>query len=301
MAYDNSATPALCCIGALLRDDIAIPRQLLHPGVSNPVDWQLKLGGVAGNVARAASLASKTSLISAIGNDMSSLINDHSLAGVDGRWLFRDSPNDRYTAVLTESGELFVGLASTALTESLQSGDVEPHLPYACKAYILDANLNQACLTQLVGQLKNRREHPLIVALPVSPEKSRRWLACASDVDLLFCNRREAAALTELNVESHIDHLIEGLGDCGFSSIVLTDAANPITVVQNGVSNVIDVPASTISGDVNGAGDALTGATLCHYLHNLDLTSSVQHAGIVAAQCVLEGKPIHYPVPGTAA
>jgi sugar/nucleoside kinase (ribokinase family) len=85
----------------------------------------------------------------------------------------------------------------------------------------------------------------------------------------------------------------------GFTDIVLTDAANPLTVMQSGELTTIDVPECNIMGTVNGAGDAMAGATLAHYCHNGDLVRSMKEAGIIAARCVLEGTPIRYPAPTT--
>jgi len=212
-----------------------------------------------------------------------------------------DQPFDRYTAVLDEHGELFVGLASTELAESLKLSDIQPLIdrPKESKppqAFAIDANLSAECLCELVAYLANEYSASTIAALPISPEKAIKWRDCANDVDVLFCNRREAAALTGLETEETSNTLIRALEGLGFASIVLTDAGEPITVLQEQQLASVPVPAVTISSTVNGAGDALCGATLSHYVRNQDLERSVSTAGLAAAHCILTGTPLNYPI-----
>jgi len=297
MPANHTLSPGLTCIGSLLVDDIAKPQQILHAGASNPVRWTQSVGGVAANVARAAALRTKTTLISAAGNDIPSLLNHPSLHQVDCQWIKHDSAFDRYTAVLNEHGDLFVGLASTELAESLNLAAIQPLLRQPTQAYAIDANLSTECLLELVEYIDNEHTGSLIAALPISPEKAIKWRECASKVDILFCNRREAAALIGQQTHSTTDTLalIHALADCGFNNTVLTDAAKPIKVMQRGQVSSIEVPATSITGTVNGAGDALSGATLSHYLKTKDLAQSVSKAGLIAAQCVLSGSTVHYP------
>lgn len=285
----------LTCIGSLLVDDIAKPLQILHAGASNPVRWTQGVGGVAANVARAAAVHEKTSLISATGNDFPALLNHASLSRVHCQWIKREKPFDRYTAVLTEGGDLFVGLASTELAESLRMADIQSFIAAPSSAYAIDANLNSQCLLELLEFLACEQPDAIIAALPISPEKALKWQTCAAKVDVLFCNRREAAALTELSATSPTDELANALTDMGFTSIVLTDADDPIKVMQQGLLKSVVVPSVEITGNVNGAGDALAGATLAHFIKTGDLTPSVTVAGLKAAHCVLTGSPITYP------
>ncbi len=288
---------SLTCIGSLLADDIAKPKKKLHQGASNPVIWEQHLGGVAANVATAAALHCDTTLVSAVGHDIDALLEDPKLDKVTPAWIRFPRANDRYTAVLTPRGDLYVGLASTELTEGLAFDDVEPLLPQAAHCYAIDANLNPDCLAELVAYLRGLAHHPTLVALPVSPEKAVKWLSCANRVDLLFCNRREAAALTTLPGDATTAQYISALRDLGFTDIVLTDADKPIAVLQADEMTKIDIPECKITATVNGAGDALVGATLAHYCQNYELVSCIRRAGLIAAHCVLKGSPISYPAP----
>ena len=286
---------SLTCIGSLLVDDIAKPLQILHAGASNPVRWTQSVGGVAANVAKAAAVREKSTLISAAGNDQPALLNHAGLSQVNCQWIKRDKPFDRYTAVLTEDGDLFVGLASTELAESLTMDDIQPHIAAPTSAYAIDANLSSQCLLELLEFITSEQPDSIIAALPISPEKAIKWRLSAAKVDVLFCNRREAAALTDQPATLPVEELATALLDMGFTNIVLTDAANPITVMRQGQLTNVMVPSINITGNVNGAGDALAGATLAHYLKTRNLTRSVTVAGLTAAQCVLTSSPITYP------
>ncbi|MEE9333909.1 MAG: PfkB family carbohydrate kinase [Granulosicoccaceae bacterium] len=285
----------LTCIGSLLVDDIAKPLQILHAGASNPVQWTQGVGGVAANAARAAAVHEKTNLISAAGNDIPALLCHDSLSRVNCQWIKREKPFDRYTAVLTEKGDLFVGLASTELAESLCLSDIQAHLTEPASVYAIDANLNSQCLSELVEFITSRHPDAIVAALPISPEKALKWQPCAEQVDVLFCNRREAAALTDRYAMLPSDELATALMSMGFANVVLTDADKPIKVAQQGQLTNVAVPSVSLTGNVNGAGDALAGATLAHFIKTNDLLSSVYVAGLAAARCVLTDSPITYP------
>ncbi len=291
----NDQALSLTCIGSLLVDDIAKPLQILHAGASNPVSWSQSVGGVAANVARAAAVCVKTTLISAAGNDLPAVLSHPNLNTVDCHWITRDKPFDRYTAVLNESGDLFLGLASTELAESISLSDILAQIKAPTTAFAIDANLNGQCLRELVDYIKSTHPNTIIAALPVSPEKAVKWQASAAEVDVLFCNRQEAAALTGQPPALPIDELANALARMGFGCFVLTDAGKPIRVRQhNQLTNVV-VPQVAITGNVNGAGDALAGATLAHFLTRHKLVESTSIAGLAAARCVLNSSTLNYP------
>ena len=156
-------------------------------------------------------------------------------------------------------------------------------------AYAIDANLNTQCLQELVEFLASKQPRAIIAALPISPEKALKWRTCSDKVDMLFCNRREAAALTDKQTSAPIGELGSALTEMGFANIVLTDASNSIQVIQHKQLTNVAVPSVDITGNVNGAGDALAGATLAHFIKTGDLTRSVTVAGISAAHRVLTG------------
>ncbi len=294
MPRPETANKNILIIGGLLFDDIAISTENLRPGCSNPVSWHHRLGGVATNIARVAAQQVGVLLIACTGDDeygkrLTGLLAQYSLSTSLVVWPGENS--DRYTAVLDSNGELFIGLADASLVEQMRWSDIEQRLPkWQPEAIVVDANLSQICLNESVNALASHYEtHVPIHALAVSPAKSVRWLNVADKVDLLLCNRREAAALTKLDWQSDINTLADGLIKQRFSSFVVTDGGAPILVQDQQTRSIVPVPEIRINKNVNGAGDALAGAAIVQLINGQRLSQAVSGAGLEAARAVLAG------------
>jgi len=294
MSKPEKTTKNVLIIGGLLADDIAISTENLKPGSSNPVNWQHKLGGVATNVARVVTQQLDVLLIANCGDDesgktLAQLLDQQQLSTSVKVWSGENS--DRYTAVLNPDGELFIGLADARLAEQMQWHHIQQRLPsWRPEAIVLDANLSSSCLKESVAALTSHYGSGVpIYALCVSPAKSIRWLNVAHNVDLLLCNRREAAALTALDWQSDINVLADGLQSKRFSSFVITDASNAVLVQEPQSRSIIPVPAIHIDKNVNGAGDALAGATIIELVYRQSLPQAVRAGGLPAARAVLTG------------
>ena len=295
MPKPETATTNVLVVGGLLVDDIAISTENLKAGSSNPVNWQHRLGGVAANVARVAAQQLGVLLIANTGDDengklLASQLAQQSLSSSLVVWTSDNS--DRYTAVLDSDGELFIGLADARLVEKMSWKDIEQRLPeWRPEAIAIDANLSESCLVESVTALSSHYETQVpIYALAVSPAKSRRWLNVADKVDVLLCNRREAAALTELDWQSDIHKLADGLHEKKFASFVITDGGEPILVQDRQTRTSVPVPHVPIDKNVNGAGDALAGATIVQLISGQSLPAAISAAGLEAARAVLIGR-----------
>jgi len=294
MPKPETATKNMLIIGGLLVDDIAISTENLRPGSSNPVTWLHRLGGVATNVARVAAQQLDVLLIANTGDDehgklLADLLVKQSLSSSLVVW--SQARSDRYTAVLNSDGELFIGLADARLVEQMRWRDIEQRLPaWRPEAIVIDANLSQACLKESLTALSSHYDTRVpIFALAVSPAKSIRWLTLASKIDLLLCNRREAAALSKLDWQSDINSLADGLMDSQFSSFVITDGGDPILVQNKQTRSFVPVPNIQIEKNVNGAGDAMAGATIVELIRGKSLPQAISTAGLNAAKAVLTG------------
>lgn len=295
----------LAIIGALHVDDIARSSNTLVSRASNPVNWEQRLGGVAANAARAAAqsgIAHQTiEFMAAVGDDPlgRSLFSALSTCDViPYLQTIPGYPTGRYTAVLNNDGELYIGLADVALAEQLASSHLHqfsqssPH-----SALLVDANLSEHCLVS-VANLAIKTSTPL-AALTVSPSKSLRLLPIATQVDLLFCNRREAMALVanddaaaELNGTEFVstELLADALSELGFKQIVLTDAQAPILIQDNDGRHRITVPSIDSPYTVNGAGDAMAGSCFAAWASGMSLHDSVKLHGLNAASQVVRGE-----------
>jgi len=205
--------------------------------------------------------------------------------------MYRRWNSDRYTAVLNSDGELFVGLANSSLVEKMRWSDIEQRLPeWRPAAIVLDANLSQICLNETINALASHYETRVpVFALSVSPAKSVRWLGVSDKVDVLLCNRREAAALTNLDWQCDINTLADGLSKKQFSSFVITDGGESILVQERQTRTFVPVPEIQISTNVNGAGDAMAGAAIAQMINGRRLPEAISAAGLGAARAVLFG------------
>ena len=294
MSKSDETDKNIIVIGGLLVDDIAISEEYLRAGSSNPVQWQHRLGGVATNVARVVAQQLNTRLIACTGDDdygklLANLLEKEILQS--SLIVQQNQASDRYTAVLDHDGELYIGLADTRLAEQLQWSDIKTHLPATRPdAIVIDANLSEQCLTKTMAGLANHYQPNVpVIALAVSPKKSLRWLPVADSVATLLCNRREAAALTGLEVDSHINALADALIQKRFQRFIITDGSEPIVVQELDSRHTISVPPVDIEQNVNGAGDALAGATIVQLALNQSLLTAVSTFGLDAARSVLIG------------
>lgn len=282
-------------IGGLLVDDIAIPLENLRPQSSNPVKWQHRLGGVAANVAQVVAQQLNTVFIASTGDDehgklLAALLAKAAVSASLVVWTDRRS--DRYTAVLDTNGELYIGLADAQLAEQTSWLDVQSRLPASTpSAVILDANLSAECIEDTIaGCVSQYAEKPLLIALAVSPVKARRLLPVAGNIDVLMCNRREAAALCDMAWDSSIDQLADGLLAKQFKRFGITDGHQAVLVQDKTKRSLIDVPPMSIDNSVNGAGDALAGATVIGMVKGFALQDAVASYGLPAARAVLSGE-----------
>jgi len=300
--------PELHIVGALHIDEVATVQGSFVPAASNPVLWKRYAGGVGCNVARAVNtiLRSEAADISvrfhtALGDDSHGQILVDRLQ-TDGLsvnpYIIEGHSTGRYSVVVDESGQLILGLADVQLAEQLQASRLLSELNTGTNtSLLLDANLSQACIRGLMEAAC--RASMNVTALTVSPSKAVRLLPWADKIDLLFCNRREAQALLIASGQSPektaveqlpLKELADALLTLGFVSFVLTDAAETILVMYQNVLIRVPVPPVKISHNVNGAGDALAGASVAGWLMGLPLERAVTDLGLALAADVLSGK-----------
>ena len=291
----------LCVVGATHIDETAVLTNALHPGASNPVQWQRSIGGVALNVFRSARAVLpaeyNVTLCSSIGNDAAAAHIQSSLPAA--KLITTDYATDRYSAILDRDGLLILGLADTHTIESVDYEQLAPSLTPLndTDTLVLDTNLSATTLTQILTNITA----PQTVVMAVSPVKVMRITDQAQRIDLLFVNRQEACQLSGVSrhdpTQADLTRVSAALAAVGFGRHVITDAAQPVQLHDNSLNATVDVPPlasnKTISS-VNGAGDAMAGATIAGLLTGLSLHDSVKHQGLRAAIAVLTGtrKPL---------
>lgn len=298
-------TPRLLVIGAVHLDDIAIPLYPLVPEASNPVNWTQRLGGVAANAACAAARTlnhttnDHVHLMAAVGNDATALLLKQALngAGVETRLVeFPATATGRYTAIMTDKGDLHIGLADVSLAERLgESCEHEVVELSSYNAVLVDANLSENYLKTITGQAATLDIS--LAAMSVSPAKSQRLISMAKQIDVLFCNRREALSMNpQFSANATLEQLADGLCHIGFTRFVLTDASSSLLVQDTCCRVRLNVPKVQSIHNVNGAGDALAGASFAAFSHGIPLAQAVQEAGLVQAAMVVTGEQTAPPI-----
>jgi len=292
--------PQLFVIGALHVDEIATADTPFILGESNPVSWIQRVGGVAANAARAASAAApdtNITLLANCGNDANAqnLRSAMLETGVDVLTPYTNRCNaGRYCAVIQPNGDVLIGLADVSQAEAISAEAITEHLhKLRVDAILLDGNLSATTIKEFAAAPQTKTA---LMAVCVSPAKSDRFVESLAFLDVLFCNRQEAAALTakiENAADGSVEPKLESLCSQGCAHIVMTDGANGVHIQSGRDHSHLTANAIENSHTLNGPGDALAGATAANLLTaditHQRLTEAVLTRGMPAAGAVLAG------------
>ena len=284
--------PRIACIGAANMD---VKAQCLAPvamGSSNPVTLMRGFGGVARNVAETlARLECDIAMVSRVGLDTD---GDGLLAGlralsVDTAMVGRSRlfPTATYTALLAPDGEMVVAFADMAIYDEM-TPDLTTAIPIGLAAYdiwFVDANLPADTIESL---LDAKPADVMLAADPVSVLKAGKIARQLDRVDLLFCNRDEAAYLADMPIRAPLDvtEAAHRLRAHGTGAVVISLGAQGAFVCSDLVYDFFPaLPAAKV--DVTGAGDALVAGVLYGQGTGLPLDRAVG-CGLASAALALE-------------
>jgi len=294
---DTDPGSAVLAIGGANRDEVMHLAGPMHLGASNRVQTRSVAGGIARNVAQnLVALGVDTRLLTAIGDDEIGdwLLSQTAAAGVDVSPAIRRTgmATGRYIAVLDTGGELAVGLADMAATESLAPAEIfaASELIETVAAIFADTNLKPETLTALFKTAADSAT-PVSVDL-VSPVKAARLPDDLSPIDLVVGNRREAVSL--LGLEKSPADLAAAIVDRGAKAAVISDGDGPVgwcELTANGKDNGNELPPRLTVVDVTGAGDALHAGIIAARLGGATLQNAVVAGLKVAGQIV--SSPAH--------
>jgi pseudouridine kinase len=185
-----------------------------------------------------------------------------------------------YTAIFDGDGELVIGLADMAIFEELGEWIAPAELAGADTLLFLDANLPERTLATLLSA----RRGPAAVS-PVSVQKCRRVRNQLDQLDMLFLNVYEAAALLAASPEA--GSLAAALAASPVPRGVLTDGPGGALAWDSGrVERIAAAPAWAVN--VNGAGDALAAGTIARLWAGDDFSDAVRCGVALAAMTVEE-------------
>lgn len=253
---------------------------------SNIGRMRTSLGGVARNVAEnLARLGIAVGLISRIGDDLEGrrILDESSRAGIDMSAVtpVAGATTASYTAIFSGDGELVIGLADMAIFDAIEPEAVAARIAACAPDSFLfaDANLPPAVL----GAIAKAKGDRALACVPVSVQKLARLMPILADIDILFLNLYEARALvgSEESAEELAARLAAGPVPRGLLTL------GPQGALAWDAGKVTPVPAlASRPTNVNGAGDALAGATLARLAMSDDFLNAARHAMAAAALTV---------------
>jgi len=252
-------------------------------GGSNPGRFTIMPGGAALNVASSlAALGVDVRLCSICGNDAEAevILQVATARGMDLRaQISPDHPTATYTSIVGPDGGLVIALADMAIYETLDPASVDGVAE--ADWLLIDANLSSGAIAKLLADTSGR-----VAAMTVSYAKAGRLRPALHQIEILFTNRAELAALCERPVDAPMDDLLSRFSELGGREAVVTDGPADVWTVQKGAAEYHPVPAAPEIVDVTGAGDGLTAGCLATLIAGQSLDEAVPH-GIRTAQAVL--------------
>ena len=266
---------------------------ILH--VSNPGRFERFAGGAGLNSASAAvALGLAATLAGPVGEDEAGreLRRIAAARGIgDALCPMAGRNTGSYTSIMAPDGEMVIGLADLAIYEAADADWLAGHCGPALAAadlWFLATNSSEATLADLCARAGDKA----VAAATISPAKAVRLIPVLSRLDLIFTNLREARAITSLS-EADGPMLAGALSGAGVAAGTISAADGALTWWDGAERGMLTPPPMEAIADVNGAGDALAGATLAGLAKGLPMAQAAQ-AGIAAAQLTLSVRePVH--------
>jgi pseudouridine kinase len=259
---------------------------ILH--VSNPGRVERLPGGAGLNAAStAAALGLTSSIAGPVGEDEEAgeLKRLAAMRGIgDALHPMEGRRTGSYTAIMAPDGEMVIGLADLSIHEAADADWLMAHCGSTLQAsdlWFISTNLTAETLEELCSRAGGRA----IAAATISPAKAVRLKSVLSKLDLVFTNLNEARVITGL-AQADGPELAAALTASGVKAGTISVAGGPLTWWDGGAMGRLVPPPVDRIADVNGAGDALAGATLAALARGLPMEDAAR-IGIAAAQLTL--------------
>lgn len=261
-------------VGGMNMDTLARIGGDTVPGSSNPGRTTTAHGGVGRNVAEnLARLGSPVRLIGVVGDDEAgaALLDRLTTLLVDVRGVRRsaDCATGTYTAVLDHTGDLVIGVADMAATESIDPEDIDVATIAGASWLVLDGNLRPDTVAHCLA-LADAEDVPVVLD-PVGVAKAAR-LGRLAAIHTFTPNRAELAAwagtddLDEARAKAHAQ---------GVEVVWLREGMAGSTLhTGDGALTRLRLPPADVV-DVTGAGDSMLAA----YVHRLRAGDAIPVAG----------------------
>lgn len=284
MKWVRAIRNSILVIGAAHIDRKAMALTQVQLKTSIPVHMTQSYGGVAHNVAEnLARLGQRVSLLSIVGHDgEGERLREHFHAlNINDRMLITSSQNKTatYTALLDETGEMFIALADMAIYEELTPAFFQGlgHTLSEHSYWFVDTNIPEDSLKYLC-KLKQNYRHVQLFVDPVSVPKAKRLKKTLNGIDFIFPNRDELEILAEQSIATHEDIVAasKSLLALGVGNVIATMGPEGVYVVNaKGAKHYAAYQVEVV--DVTGAGDALVAGFMYGYHQTHDIDNAIQY------------------------
>ncbi|KGR89981.1 carbohydrate kinase [Ureibacillus massiliensis 4400831 = CIP 108448 = CCUG 49529] len=262
-------------------------------GTSNIASSHSSVGGVARNIAEnLGRLGNSVKLITIMGNDQDAYQIEQESSTYINFDLVEKRENETtgsYTAILSNDGELILGLANMAIYDSLIPAVLEKHESTLINSKCIVVDLN--CPKETVEYLKNIAEvrNVPFAIVPVSSPKMKNMPSDLKGVTYFICNLEEVEMYLNGRIESLIDCevAVKQLLELGAENVVLTMGDKGVYIGNYSGRKHLEAVKVNDVVDVTGAGDAFVGATL-HGVLNGDSFEDAVQLGLYNASKTLE-------------
>lgn len=273
-AYVVNRLNGIVCIGAANVDKKIKSTHELKTYTSNPVTSTKSLGGVARNVAEnLGKLGNDVVMMTAVGNDSEWLyVKELSepFMSMDTVLQVEGQSTGTYTALLDNSGDMYLGLADMSVYDFLTPEWIAKQssaLQHA-NCIVMDLNCPKETI-DYVCSFADKHEKKLVL-IAVSEPKMARLPEQLSAVDCLIVNKGETASYFNLTLSTKkdIEHGLDKWLEKGIKRVVLTAGSQDIVVAtKSGKTwHAVQPVSSDKVVDVTGAGDAFSGAYIDAWL-----------------------------------
>ncbi|KZL21330.1 Pseudouridine kinase [Pseudovibrio axinellae] len=277
-------------IGAIHLDRIAHADRPFKPDTSTPGKIVSRPGGVGANIARAmARLGMNPTMYGCLGGDADGAYLAQSLqeCGIDTSCIrtLDDGRTGSYLALHNPDGTLFSAISDSLITSKVCFSKTNP-IPQAlldCDIWLCETNLEEETLLELA----RAKEHRLFAADTVSIAKAPKLRLLLSEIDILFTNTDEAAALLDCKPgQFTTQELAQKLASMGIPTVLVSDSNKPLALCCKGKTSS-HTPFSVVPVDVTGAGDAFIAGFLYASSRNNEPVNAVK-SGLASASITVE-------------
>ena len=240
------------CLGACHKDNILKLKKEYKLFRTNPVNTEIKQGGVCANIANNLSFFSKNIHFFSL-----KLTNKQKEQLIKKKFNYYNISNVKndcfYSAILENNGKLLLGLASNKTYESINKIDFIKINNKLKKNsfFILDLCFNLE-LTQKIINYYSKKKINIFVA-GTSSFKIYRIKKLLNKISALSLNEDEISALTnKRNINDSIKYILRKNPNI---YLVITRGTKPVIMIYNQIKYIGYVPLIKVKNE-NGAGDA---------------------------------------------